>query len=97
MQPCPSAPAGTFRIAADFTNSSGETILHPFAEVIELTNNDQLLNADGGSGRAGARLTFPDASFAPGVTQTIELIIGLQTHDAFNFLVNVLGNPQSPQ
>ncbi len=47
--PVANDPAGTFHITADFINNSGQTIAHPFAEVIELTNNDLLLNADGGA------------------------------------------------
>ncbi len=95
--PVANGPEGTFRITADFINNSGQTIVHAFAEVIELTNNDLLLNADGGAGGVGARVKFPDADspFLPGATQTLEFVIGLQTTDRFTFLVNVLGDPQT--
>ncbi len=95
--PVANGPAGTFHITADFINNSGQTIVHPFAEVIELTNNDLLLNANGGAGGVGARVKFPDVNspFSPGATQTLEFVIGLQTTDRFTFLVNVLGDPQT--
>ena len=42
-------PAGTFRITAEFTNTSNQAIANPFAEVVELTGGNLLLNADGGA------------------------------------------------
>jgi hypothetical protein len=92
----PNGPAGTFRITAEFTNTSTQVIGHRFAEVVELAEGNLLLNADGGAGGVGARLTIPDNSplLLPGATETFELIIGLQTQEPFTFLVNMLGDPQ---
>jgi hypothetical protein len=97
--PAANAPAGTFHITAEFTNSSGQTIVHPFTEVIQLTDNDVLVNANGGSGGVGARVNFPnfDTPLEPGATQTLDFSIGLQTRDQFNFLVNVLGDAQASE
>ena len=63
--PVPGGPAGTFRITADFTNTSNQAIVNPFAEVVELTGGNLLLNADGGAGGVGARLTLSDSAATP--------------------------------
>jgi hypothetical protein len=94
--PVPGGPAGVFRITADFANTSSLAIIHPFAEVIELTGENLLLNADGGTGGVGARLTLPDsatAPFQPGANSTFEFLIGLQQRQPFSFFVNLLGEP----
>ena len=96
--PVPGGPAGTFHITADFTNSSTQAILHPFVEVVELTGESLLLNADGGAGGVGARLTLPNSTttpFQPGASSTFEFLIGLQQREPFTFLVNMLGEPQT--
>ena len=97
--PVPGGPAGTFRITADFTNTSNQAIVHPFLEVVELTGENLLLNADGGAGGVGARLTLPDSAttaFQPEASSTLEFLIGLQTREPFPFFVNMLGEPQRP-
>ena len=95
--PVPGGPAGTFRITAEFTNASDRPIGHRFAEVVELTGGDLLLNADGGPGGVGARVTSPDngsSPFLPGGTETFEFVIGLQKQEPFSFFVNMLGDPK---
>jgi hypothetical protein len=95
--PVPSGPAGTFRITAEFTNTSTQAIVHPFAEVVELTGGNLLLNADGGAGGVGARVTSSDSvsnPFLPGATDTLEFLIGLEKQESFTFFVNMLGEPQ---
>ena len=92
--PVPGGPAGTFRITAEFTNTSNQVIVNPFVEVVDLTGGNLLLNADGGAGGVGARLTSPDSAsmpFQPGATSTFEFVIGLQSPDPFTFFVNMLG------
>ena len=94
--PVPGGPAGTFRITADFTNTSNQAIVNPFVEVVELTGGNLLLNADGGAGGVGARLTLPDSAttlFQPGASSTFEFLIGLQQQEPFTFFVNMLGAP----
>ena len=94
--PVPGGPAGTFRITADFTNTSNQAIVNPFVEVVELTGGNLLLNADGGAGGVGARLTPPDSAttpFQPGASSTFEFLIGLQQREPFTFFVNMLGAP----
>ena len=89
-------PAGTFRITAEFTNTSNQAIANPFAEVVELTGGNLLLNADGGAGGVGARLTSPNGSgtpLEPGASSTFEFLIGLQKPEPFTFFVNMLGAP----
>jgi hypothetical protein len=101
--PVPGAPAGTFLITTKFDNISNETIFFLSSEVVSLqveregaAPEDQplLLNADGGPGRVGARMT-PDGSlttsFGPGATGTFVFRIGLQTQEPFTFWVNMLG------
>ena len=94
--PVPGGPAGVFRITADFANTSSQAIIHPFAEVIELSGENLLLNADGGAGGVGARLTSPNSSstpMEPGASSTFEFLIGLQRRQPFTFFVNMLGEP----
>jgi hypothetical protein len=93
--PVSGAPAGTFRIIAEFTNTSSHPIRHRFAEVIEPGGGNLLLNADGGPGGVGARLA-PSRSreLQPGATETYEFLIGLQTQDQFTFVVNMLGDAE---
>ncbi len=96
-EPVPGGPAGTLRITAEFTNTSAQMIGHRFAEVVELTAGNLLLNADGGAGGVGARLTLRDNTstpLLPGATETFEFTMGLQTQEPFTFFVNMLGDPQ---
>jgi hypothetical protein len=94
--PVPGDPAGVFRITTDFTNRSNQGIVNPFVEVVELPGGNLLLNADGGGGGVGARLTLPDSAttgFQPGARSTFEFLIGLQQREPFTFFVNMLGDP----
>jgi hypothetical protein len=96
--PVPGGPAGTFRITAEFTNTSNQVIVNPFVEVVELTGGNLLLNADGGAGGVGARLTPTDSvttPFHPGASSTVEFLIGLQQQEPFTFFVNMLGEPRT--
>ena len=96
--PVQGGPAGIFRITAEFTNTSNQAIVNPFVEVVELTGGNLLLNADGGAGGVGARLTSPDSAsmpFQPGASSTFEFLIGLQRQEPFTFFVNMLGEPRS--
>jgi hypothetical protein len=89
------APAGTFRIAAEFINTGSHSIRHRFAEVIELSGGSLLLNADGGPGGVGARLAaFKSGELQPGAAETFEFLIGLQTQEQFTFVVNMLGDAE---
>ncbi|GJQ59124.1 MAG: hypothetical protein D8M57_04885 [Candidatus Scalindua sp. AMX11] len=92
--PVPGGPAGTFLIRSRFGNSSFRTIHNIFFEVIELSEGNVLLNADGGPGGVGSTMT-PQGSattpFLPGDTGTFQFKIGLLTRDIFQFSVNVLG------
>jgi hypothetical protein len=92
--PAVNAPAGTFTVTATFTNISSLSIASPYFRVTELSGSDLLLNADGGPGAVGARISGepgPDGVLAPGESMTVEFIIGLQTWQAFRFFVDVLG------
>jgi hypothetical protein len=93
-----SAPAGTFHITAEFTDSGGQPILHPFTEVVELTGENLLLNADAGPGGVGARVMFSDPNTPIPLHQsrTLEFVIGLQSTAPFTFLVNVFGDSPGP-
>jgi hypothetical protein len=94
--PVPNGPAGTFRITAEFINTSNQAIVNPFVEVVELTGGNLLLNANGGVGGVGARLTPPGSAtnpFQPGASSTVEFLIGLQQREPFGFFVNMLGPP----
>jgi hypothetical protein len=95
--PVSNGPAGTFRITAEFTNTGTQTIGHRFAEVVELSGGNLLLNADRGAGGVGARLTVSARAsrpLLPGATERVEFVIGLHTQEPFTFLVNLLGDPE---
>ncbi len=97
--PAPNAPAGTFTITATFTNTSSESIADPLFAIIEITGGNLLLNADGGPGGLGNRLTpgvGPDDVWSPGETVKVDFEIGLQTTDPFRFLVNLLVEGMDP-
>jgi hypothetical protein len=93
--PVPGAPAGTLRITAHFVNISDQIINNPFAEVLELSGGNLLLNADGGAGGKGARVSpqsSANARFQPAASRTFEFLIGLQRQESFTFLVNIHGS-----
>ena len=66
-------------------------------EVVELTNNNVLQNADGVPGGVGARLTVPnigdyaDGVLSPGESVDVSFIICLTESKSFGFVVDVLG------
>ena len=96
--PVQGGPAGIFRITAEFTNTSNQAIVNSFVEVVELTGGNLLLNADGGAGGVGARVTFSKSestAFLPGATETFEFVIGLQKQEPFTFFVSLLGDLQT--
>jgi hypothetical protein len=92
--PAVGGPAGTFLIKATFTNTSSTAIDRPVFQVKELSGGNLLLNADGGPGGVGARLTpnvGADNVLSPGETLITEFIVGLQRRTSFTFLVTLLG------
>ena len=92
--PVPGGPAGTFTITSTLTNPSATPILNPFFQVIGLSGGNLLINADGGAGGAGARLTpkaGADGVLSPNESVTVEFRIGLQAHRRFTFLVDLFG------
>jgi hypothetical protein len=92
--PVVGGPAGTFSIKATFTNTSSTAIDRPVFQVKELSGGNLLLNADGGPGGVGARLTpnvGADNVLSPGETLMTEFIVGLQKRTSFTFLVTLLG------
>jgi WD40 repeat protein len=96
VAPVPGGPAGTKTIRATFRNSSTTPIEAPFFVVSELSAGNLLLNADGGAGGAGARLTGDagaDGVLMPGESFTTEFVIGLQSRRRFRFFVDVWGTP----
>ncbi len=87
------APAGVFTIEATFTNISADSFMDVFFEVAELTGGNMLLNADGGPGGVGSRVSVPgDVNSGDTFTQTFE--IGLQEASPFRFFVDAFGTPR---
>jgi hypothetical protein len=83
-------------IRATFTNSSSTRISDPFFVVVELSGGNLLLNADGGPGGTGSRLTpnvGADDILIPGESFTTNFVIGLQSRDRFSFFVDLRGEP----
>jgi hypothetical protein len=92
--PVPGSPAGTFLITAAFNNTSNQTLLNPFIEVVQITGGNFLLNPVKGAGQVGARLAMTDAphtALEPGGTSVVEFSIGLQMLERFVFIINLLG------
>ncbi|MCB0212771.1 MAG: hypothetical protein KDJ52_25740, partial [Anaerolineae bacterium] len=93
----PNAPAGIYTITATFRNISTATLKDVYFEVAQLSNNNLLLNADGGPGGPGAILSVPpaslgpDAVLSPNETFTLGFEIGLASAKPFNFLVDAYG------
>ena len=104
----PEAKAGSMIIdPALFSNGSGFDICNPFFEIAELSGGNRLLgvfaedpNPLVGSiqiqGLNGAFLAHVPVVLGVGETMPFELIIGLQTRQRFNFVVNMRGSP-APQ
>ena len=95
--PCGGASAGTYTITATFTNISSDILSNLLISVNTLTGGNVLCNADGGPGGTGAPLTVPlqgdlaDGQLSPSEAFTVQLAIGLQSFNRFQFLVDVLG------
>ena len=83
-----------FHITATFTNSSDTAIGNPFFEVTDLTGGNVLINGDAGPGGPGATVSpdVGDGILSPGEPTTVTFVIGLATHEAFSFCVNVKGD-----
>ena len=87
------APAGVFTIDATFSNVSPDSFFDVFFEVAELTGGNQVLNADGGPGGVGSRVSVPgDVDSGDTFIQTFE--IGLQEANPFRFFVDAFGTPR---
>ncbi len=91
------APAGVFRIIAAWRNISSASFFDMHAQVVILTGNNLLLNADDGPGGVGAIASVPDAALGadglltPGETFTQTYEIGLAARGRFSFFINVFG------
>lgn len=90
--PAPNAPAGIFTIRATFVNQSDGELSGLFLKVQRLTNNNRLLNAEGGVGGVGAVVAAPNPLPA-GAQVTLIFRIGLQERAPFTFLVDSYGAP----
>ena len=90
--PMPGAPAGVFTLEATFVNRSATALTDLFFKVQRLSNNNLLLNAEGGPGGVGALRMGPE-TLSPGTTFLITFQIGLQARAPFTFLVDGYGLP----
>ena len=90
------AGSGVYTVDALFTNTSGQTLTGVAFEVVILTGNNVLLNADNGPGGRGSIVTVPDEVLGngvldPGESFRQEFEIGVFSTQPFSFFVNVLG------
>ena len=86
-----------FTISATFTNTSTSSIGVPFFDVVTLTGDNVLDNADHAPAGVGATLTpdvGDDAVLSPGESCTVRFVIRLATRNPFQFFVNVRGQPR---
>jgi hypothetical protein len=84
------APAGVFTIEAAFTNISSDPLSNVFFEVVTLTGNNVVLNADSGPGGVDAKVSVP-GTVVPGESFEVIFEIGLQQPMRFNFFVDAYG------
>ncbi len=84
------APAGVFTMQATFLNLSQGKIEDIAFEVVDLTRNNLLLNADGGPGGEGSRISIP-GEVEPGDSFSVDFEIGLQEASPFRFFVDAFG------
>jgi hypothetical protein len=103
------AREGVFTIEATFTNISASSFFDVFFDVVTLTGGNEVQNADGGPGGAGAMVSVVltdttqtqqatqgngDPSLDPGESFTVDFEIGLQTRQRFTFFVDAFGSIQ---
>ena len=95
---CGDGFVGQFRFDATLKNKSNSPPLTDLVvEVVELTNNNVLQNADGVPVGVGARLTVPnigdyaDGVLSPGESVDVPFIICLTESKSFGFVADVLG------
>jgi hypothetical protein len=94
---CPSGFAGKFSFDSKLTNISDRSLSSLLAQVVTLTGDNLLQNADAGPGGVGSRLTIPkkddfsDGSLGPREFVDVPLSICLKEIQPFDFLVDVLG------
>ncbi len=94
---CGSGYVGQFSFDARLTNTSDNPITNLVAEVVTLSNNNMLENADGGAGGAGAVLTilesddYSDGKLSTGEYVDVHFNICLADWESFEFLVDILG------
>ena len=92
--PLTRAAVGVYTISATFKNKSTDVLTDPFFQVAELAYRRSptepaelvLLNADGGPGRVGAKLTIPGV-IDPGHQFTVIFEIGLPRRKQLDFFV----------
>lgn len=98
-------PAGVYTLTLTLQLNAGSTPQHNvFFQVMTLSNNNFLLNADGQPGQAGAQLSVPDASLPGGNSlwdppPPSDLLIqafriGLSNLNKFQFFIDVYSEPQ---
>ena len=96
-KPTPNAPYGILTITANFRNNSTETLENLHFEVVELTNGNVLLNADGGPAGIDAIISIPPADLGanevldPNESFPIVFEIGLTAPGPFDFVVDAYG------
>jgi hypothetical protein len=97
---CPEGFVGTFSFEARLTNSSDRSLSDLVIEVIALTGNHVLQNADGGPEGVGAHLTVPrqdgftEGVLAPDEFVDVPFIICLRQQQPFRLVVDVLGDAE---
>jgi hypothetical protein len=97
---CPEGFVGTFSFEARLTNISERTLSDLVIEVIALTGNHLLQNADGGPGGVGAHLTVPrqdgftEGRLTPDEFVDVPFIICLRQKRPFRLVVDVLGETE---
>jgi hypothetical protein len=86
-----------FVIHATFANHSDTAIGNPFFEVIELTGDNRLENADGGPAGVGGTFSpdVGDGILSPGESMTATFVIRLDTREPFGFRVSMKGRAGS--
>lgn len=87
----PYEKVGILTISVSFKNQSDSAIEHPFFYVKKLSQNNFVLNADGGSGAKGATVSVTPSIIGPDETFTVDLQIGLSSFRRFTLRGDMYG------
>ncbi|MEX0761513.1 MAG: hypothetical protein WD208_11410 [Dehalococcoidia bacterium] len=103
LSPVTGGPAGTFSFTARMTNTSSADLEDIVTPIETLTNDNLVLNADGGPSAEGGQVTVPevgdytDGVLSPGETVEVDYLVGLAEVSPFDFFVDATCSVNEPE